>query len=371
MRKRKDGLYQKQITVNGRRYSVYGKTQKEVNEKAEARRKEIERGISIEYERITLDEFFEIWWTRRKETNRVKAATLLYDRTRYQRIGEHLGKKRVKSIKQEDVERFQRALLKDPAIGIGTANVILSLLKRILQGAVQRRIILFNPADNVDRVREGMEKVEAAQTIHRALTAAEQKAFFSYTRGSLYYNFMRFLLYTGLRTNEASVLTWADIDIEANEIHITKGLSRVAPNKYDVSTPKTRSSIRSIPLGDHILTLLEEQKELGIVYFGKKATDPSARIFFKEDGGFVDAQKIDTIIRYYLKKMERNGEGIEHFSAHCFRDSYATECVRQGMDFLTLSKLLGHRSLSMTTDLYTHILKSDKQERYNKIKFAV
>ena len=371
MKKRADGLYQKRITVRGFRYSVYGKTQKEVNEKAEARRKEIEHGIAVEHEKITMNEFYKIWRKRREETNQVKKATLLIDDSRYKRIEKHFGKTRIKSICQEDVEQFQRLLLADQAIDISTANVILSLLKRILRGAVQRHIIISNPAQYVDRVREKVDKAEASQTIHRALNDDELQLFFTYAKDSVYCNFMKFLLYTGCRTNEASVLTWDDIDNEANEIHITKGLSRVTPTKYDVSTPKTRSSIRDLPLNEKIMELLTEQKEMQIALFGEDAGSGSARIFSKTDGGFVDAQKIDNTIAYFLKKMEKDGEGIDRFAAHSFRDCFATICLRQGMDFFTLSKLLGHRSLQMTQDLYCHLLPKDKQERYQKIEFAI
>ena len=69
--------------------------------------------------------------------------------------------------------------------------------------------------------------------------------------------------------------------------------------------------------------------------------------------------------------MSDDGNGIEPFSVHAFRDTFATRCIEQGMPPIVLKEILGHSSLKMTMDVYAHVMPNTKSAELNKIEIAI
>ena len=95
------------------------------------------------------------------------------------------------------------------------------------------------------------------------------------------------------------------------------------------------------------------------------------RIFNAVYDGIVTNTAINRAIAATLKRLEKNGKHIEHFTAHAFRDTFATRFIEQGGQPQTLKTILGHASLSMTMDLYAHVLPNTKQKEMESINIAL
>lgn len=363
IKKRADGTLEKRFTVNGRRYSVYGRTSNEVLAKEQETRAKIKAGTYTVNSKVTLDEYFKEF-IKDKEL-KVKACTVRLYRSAYRsRISPRFGSRKVNSIERREIVIFRNEL-HAKGLNTDTCNMIIGLFKSIMAHAVIDEIISKNPADNIDGLRR--TEAKAADTIHRALTVEEQTAFMTEARAEYYYDFMAMLLSTGMRTGECAALTWGDVDYKNNEIHITKTVTKTADGKKAIGTPKTKTSTRDIPMTENVISILKSQREklCGVI------PNATSRVFFTPYENIVSSWVINDTINKVICRLEEKGIYIEHFSAHAFRDTFATRAIEQGMNPQTLKTILGHSSLAMTMDLYAHVLPNTKHEEMKLLHIAL
>lgn len=168
-------------------------------------------------------------------------------------------------------------------------------------------------------------------------------------------------LSTGMRIGELCALKWSNIDLENGSIHVEQTLCRV----YDIEkrrsilmlgTPKTRTSMREIPMTRDVQTVLK------------------AFLRFANSNFYVltnDEKPIEprTYRKYYERLLERLG--IPKMRFHGLRHSFATRCIESRCDYKTVSVILGHNSLSTTMDLYVHPNMEQKKRCINKMSRAL
>lgn len=364
-RKRADGTLEKRFTIDGRRYSVYGKNVKEISQKEQEVRKKIEAGIYTDNRNITLDGYFDEWLDAKRGS--IKGNTLKWYATYYKgHISPCLGNVKLQKIERRQVLAFQKDL-SEGSLSIRTCNNIMKIFKIILKDAVTDEIIMKNPAEGIKALKEVNAK--AAETYHRALTEPEQKNFMKEMADDYYYEFVAFLLCTGMRFGEAAALTWSDIDYKQNVIHVTKTATYNEDNTRTTGTPKSESGKRDIPLNDTIKDVLAKQrKKQSIVIPIDKAEN---RVFVSVYGKMVDNCTVNRAITSTLSRLEEQGKAIEHFTLHALRDTFATRYIEQGGSPQTLKTILGHSSLAMTMDLYSHVLPNTKQKEMDNLKIVL
>lgn len=359
-KKRSDGRYQIRFTIDGKRYSVYGKTQKEAREKAEEKRIAIkEHGIPSN-SNITLKKYFEYWITAKKGT--VKGITIYDQKTAFSAVLVLIGARRLSKIDRMTVIQVQNKLAE--SVSAQTANYKINILYSVCKTAVYDGILSQNPCEGVKPLR--ITKTPARETIHRSLTEDELKSFFkTYAEryGGWYADMFKFLLYTGCRFGEAAALRWSDVDMKNGVLHIVRTATKDADGKRTTGTPKTRTSKRDIPLNAAIISVLKQQKQRLTDRFGKITP---ILVFVSLKGASV---RQDTVYKQIIETCKASG--IDNFGMHAFRDTFATMAIRQGMQPNTLKELLGHSSFSMTMDLYAHVLEDQKREEMEKIKITV
>ena len=366
VRKRADGTLEKRFTIEGKRYSVYGSTFKELTRKEMELRKTIEKGLYVDNRNITMNKYYEEWINQKDSS--VRPSTIRNYKSFYKlHIGPAFGKKKICSIERREVIAFQDKLTEKKAPS--SVKSIMRVLNIILNDAIRDEIIAKNPAALVKCVRDDREK--ATETYHRALTEEEQKSFMEEMKNDFYYyEFVAFLLCSGMRFGEAAALTWTDIDYKDNVIHITKTLSIHDDNKYHVTEgAKSAAGNRDIPLTDTLKEILKKKREKDLMFNPIISIDKL--IFTSEWGRMLKNSTVNDAIRGALDRLEDKGIHIEHFTAHALRDTYATRYIEQGGKPKTLQKILGHSSLKMTMDLYTHVMDETMQKEAQAIKFDI
>ena len=310
-------------------------------------------------EEITVDAYFEEWIGRKRLTARGNTIKT-YKNRYYKHIAPFFGSRMVKSIVRREVLKLQHALAEEYTVR--TANDAIKLLGMILNDAVRDEVIEKNPAASVSAVRKMEDK--AADTYHRALTEEEQQLFMSALAGNHYYGFIAFLLCTGMRSGEAAALCWEDIDEKANMIRINKTFTFDENGGPSVGPPKSLSSVREIPLTETTRYILYLQQ--------KKVPKVRGQIIFPAStGGMINNHAVNRAIDKTRKYLEEQGTTIRPFTAHALRDTFATRFIEQGGNPQTLKTILGHSSLHMTMDLYSHVLPSTKQKEMDMLRIYV
>ena len=364
MRIRPDGNYEIRFTIKGKRYSVYASTAAECRDKEIELREQIKSGLYIENRNITLDKYYQEWKAARKGI--VKGNTALGAESRYKNhIKPALGSRKLNEIERREIIKLQNDLAKQQKPS--SVNAIIVQLKAILNDAVRDDIIPRNPAAGIKLLKD-VDK-PAAETYHRALTEEEQAQFMDEAKKEWLYELLALLLCTGMRVGEATALTWQDIDYKCNVIHVTKTISRTADGVYTVGTPKSKSSVRDIPLNDAIRAILKSQKDKQGMMHGN-VIQLTQTVFENLYGGMVYNASVNKSITDTLKRINKDRVIIEHFSAHALRDTFATRYIEQGGSPQVLKTILGHSSLTMTMDLYSHVLPNTKQKEMDSIKIA-
>lgn len=355
--------YSCRFTYEGRRYAVYGFSQKECEEKKLERLQQLKETGHIDNNKITLEQFFDSWLEEQEKT--VKPSTVYNYRKTWTHIKKYLGNLKVKGINKADVQRLQKKVA--DISSAAAANRCVRLLKQIMNSAIAEEIITRNPCLAVKNLK--VEKKRAVDTNHRALTQEETKQFLAAAQKCHYFLLFKFLLATGCRIGEATALTWFDINFQKREITINKTVTRISDRDFEVSdSPKTASSNRILPITAELESLLLEQKERNAMLFGSKCL----LVFPNRDGVLANYNGVGRSLRIVIDNINLAADKpFQPFSVHAFRDTFATRCIEQGMNPQTLKALLGHSSLKMTMDLYAHVLPNTKQEELEKIRFAI
>lgn len=194
-----------------------------------------------------------------------------------------------------------------------------TFLKDALTKAVKNKLIADNLFDGIDK-----PKYDKKQS--RALTHDEEQRFVEACRRSNQGDLYLLCLYQGLRLGEALALTYEDIDFAKMTLSINKSIDSLG----ELTTPKTATSKRTIPLFKKTLALLN-QGGCGSVFKYKRNVYQNT---------MVDLCRA------------LNLQGV---SIHTLRHTFATRCSEAGISAKTVQKWLGHSTLEMTLNVYTHV----------------
>ena len=231
-------------------------------------------------------------------------------------------------------------------------------MSNCLKQAVKDELIARNPFDATSLPRK------AGDTMGRtAMTREEQELFMEYAKESFLYNLFAVMLRTGMRSGEARDLRWSDIDKKQNVIHVTRTVQYINGVGFIDDAPKTKTSIRDIPLTAEVLKLLENQKN----YWGFKVEKIDRYLFCDADGNPVNVHLLQAEIDKTIKRIHEDGKEFPRITSHVFRHTFATRAIEAGMQPQVLKTIMGHSSLAMTMDLYSHVLPDTKAEEMQKI----
>lgn len=209
----------------------------------------------------------------------------------------------------------------------------------------------------------------------RVLTKAEQeKLLIAITNTDEPYAFGIFLcLSTGIRIGELCALTWDNIDFTNKLLKIRKTLQRLrtldesdTKTKIYIDTPKSQASIRDIPLTDSMIDALIKHKENMSSKCGLSIVASNQYVITQKINSPVEPK---TMQDYFKATVEYSG--ITKANFHSLRHTFATRALEAGIDFKTLSVLLGHSDINVTMNRYAHVLDDIKRKAMNEITSVI
>ena len=336
MKKRADGRYAKQIRINGKVKQFYGRTIAELNKNILEYQGEVEYGRKFS---VVADE----WWEVHQDT--IEHNTAKQYRPALREVIDEFGDTSVKDIDSKAIDRF----IKSYAIKgyakktVKTRLLVLNLIFKyaVINGDCEANPCLYiTVPKNLKAEKRQLPSKEEIETVKNSLDC---------TFGLFAY----FILYTGLRRAEALCLTYEDIDFEAKEISVTKSAYWVGNVPY-IKTPKTEAGTRSVILLDCLAKELTKRKRNGKM--------KARGLVFPDQNG--EILRNGHFTRLWGKYQKETGLTL---TPHQLRHAYATILYEAGVDVQAAPVLMGHSSIQVTQDIYTHISESQRQRTALKL----
>lgn len=284
-----------------------------------------------------LSEVIELWKIDKQQyvkKSSFSAYTLLIENHLLPIFGE------LTEIEEVDVQSFVLHKI-ESGLSHKTIKDILIVLKMILKFGAKNKWLSYTPFDiqfPTEREKQNLE----------VLSRGDQKKIMNYIQE--HFTFRNLGVYiclsAGIRIGEVCALTWEDIDTDNGVISINRTIQRiyviengVRRTELILDTPKTKNSIREIPISKDLLRILKPFK---------KIVNPAFFVLTN------DAKPTEprTYRSYYKKLMSELD--MPELKFHGLRHSFATRCIESNCDYKTVSVLLGHSNISTTLNLYVH-----------------
>jgi integrase len=363
---RSDGRWAASITLEGRkRKTFYGKTRKEVQEQLKIVLREQQQGSLVTGPQQKVEQFL-TQWLEDVQKQSVRART--YER--YEEIVRlHLlpgiGHHPLQKLSPQHLQSFYTQKLRD-GLSATTVTSFHNVLHKALETAVRWNLIARNPCDLVSPPRRKRFEIQPLSTeqVRQLLAAAH---------GHRLEALFILALATGMRRGEILGLKWQDINFTTSTLQVRRILTRVPtkmPGKgYVEAEPKTEKGRRSILLPTFAVEALKQHRLRQLE--AKLKAGPAWRehdyVFCTTVGTHLNPTR-DVLDQ--LKTLLQKA-GLPDLRFHDLRHSAATMLLSMGVHPKVVQELLGHSQISMTMDVYSHVLPTMQQDAMNRLNEAL
>lgn len=350
--RKEDGLYIARFTNRfGKRQVISDKTYNGIQKKLREAIVADEKAINVINSNMTLDEWYDKWINTCKKNcrNNTKETYAKH----YKRIKNALGWRKL--------NKLNLVVMQDAINELRTDNERKNskkILVDMLEKAVASDLIPKNVAKQITT-----EITKEEKKPRRVLTVKETEIFLAEAESTFYYNLFVVALETGMRIGELSGLQWEDIDYKEKVVHVRHSMtyfSKDGKYQFELHPTKTNKGLRDIPLTSKAIVALRQQhfiKQM-LVNSGKESLNGFENLVFVTKNNRPTTQfLVSECIGGILKRIHKNNPDLvfEKITPHCFRHTFATRWLEAGVPIKTVSAMLGHSQLQLTTDLYMHV----------------
>lgn len=322
--------------------SVKG-TKKEAEKKLSEMLHQLDTGTFMKPGKITVAEFLERWI----EDYRPNLSPRGFERyvgIIHRHLIPGLGSIPLTQLRPEQIQGHYTALLNN-GLSAGTVNYHHAVLHVALQTAVKWGLLQRNPADAVTtpRVRRNEMQTWDEDDVGRFLEGAKDTP---------YYALFYLALFTGMRRSELLALRWQDVELISGQIYVSRGLHRLKDGSYVFTEPKSARSRRTVALPPSASLLLREHREnqkRERVMLGIPLEDDDL-VFSTLEG---KPLRPDSITRDW--NMLAIHCGLKVIRLHDARHTHASLMLKQGVHPKVVQERLGHSSIAITLDTYSHV----------------
>ena len=359
IRRRADGRWEIQLTIsNGthnKRKSIYGKTQEEARRKYESFKEGLKNGTFLEPNNLTLKEWLDRWL---QDYMAGHVAPITFESYQYV-IKQHnvpaLGMIKLKKLYTADIQRFYseksnggRIDGKEGGLSPRTIEIIHNVLRQALEQAVNENLIPKNPSIYT-------KKPPKSKNHQNPLSTEQARDFLLSIKDDWTYPIFLTALYTGMRRSEILGLEWRDIDFNKKTITIRRSVIEVKGKVTPQNSTKNNSSNRKIFMSDELaneLRNLRKKRAKHIENHNNRDYNSSRTnlVFEWPDGRMIRPSYVS---HHFKKLLKLNGLPDVRF--HDLRHTFATILLEKGINPKVVSEMLGHSSIRVTMDIYSHV----------------
>lgn len=356
--RRKSGLWQGSLQIEGRRRVIYGKTRAEIVAKLDELRSQAARaGVLADPGRRTLGDLLMMWLTVKEPG--LKPRTMAdYRDTCDRYLLPSLGDTALRSVTPERIQLLYAHWQQEGKHR--TALKVHQVMAPACALAVRWGWLASNPCDRVDRPRYQAKRKEL-------WTAQQLQTFLEGTSQHWLYPFWLVAVSTGARLGELLALTWADVDLTAGTVRISKARQQISGVPV-TSTPKTRAGTRTITLPSAVLEALhgwraqqaEQRLSMG------PAWRAGEHVFSGLRGDVLSANTVQDSLPRECQRLD-----LPRMTPHSLRHLHASLLLTEGLPIPAVSQRLGHANPAITMSTYAHFLEKDDAQATEAIGRAL
>lgn len=376
--KDKNGRWRGAVTLyceNGtpKRKYLSGRTKREVTEKVNKLLNEVKYNDYTEPSKITFYEWLMIWIDMYCIGQLKPSTTVNYEAYIDRHIKSSIGNIKLCDLTPLMLQRFYQEKYKNGRLdGTGglsakTMHNLHTMIHTALDKAYKMGYVNRNVSDLVT-----VPKIVKQE--RRFFTVEEQTELQKYLPDERIGMAVLLDLYTGLRMGELLGLPWENVHLDLNGdsyIKITQTINRIknpdrnSPQKTILffDTPKTKYSIRTIPLLPEIAEKLSQHREKQLHLISENGWKDTGLVFLTSTGTPFDPKNFQNAFKAMLKR-----HNMRIINVHGIRHTFATRSLESGMDIKTLSRILGHSSIQISLDLYAHVTDQLQAEHMENLR---
>ncbi|MDX9798704.1 MAG: site-specific integrase [Bacteroidales bacterium] len=341
------------ITVKGNKTTAQKRLSEILNQ--------LDNGTFMKPSKTTLREYFEKWLADYATPKLSPRSLERYSGIVRNSIIPELGHIILTQLKPEHIQSHYSAML-ESGLSARTVHYHHAVIHKALQTAVKWGLASRNVADAVDPPRIKRPEMQY-------WNEDETASFLKTAENSPYYELFYMALFTGMRRGELLALRWQDVDLILSQVYVNRSLHQLKNGSYVFTEPKSERSRRTIalPLSAklELIELYEKSKSNG-EKLGTHLQD-SDLVFSHIDGRPLRPNTITNAWRFLCKKAN-----VKPIRLHDARHTHASLMLKQGIHPKVVQERLGHSSISITLDTYSHVspgIQEAAAESFDKLLF--
>lgn len=369
--KRSDGRWMAAATINGKREYFYGKTQGEVKGKLDEALEQSRKGIFVKSTKITFEEWLYYWLNEIVKPEVKPASYDFYENYIRIHIVPELGALQLSKITTELLDQFynRKKQEKKRQNGPGTLSKksvsdIRKVIGMALKKAVAKKKIPFDPNQYTEPIGKEDPEIEY-------LTPEEIADFLEKISDDYFYPAYVTALGTGLRVGELAALQWKHIDLSGGFLRVEQSAARIKTHQAEgpkekviIQEPKTRKSIRKIPLPLDVIKTLKAYQARQRELKGNVIDISGEEFIFTWPSG---EMVTPSYLSKHFKRLTRKHKLTKNIHFHCLRHSYASMLLANGEELKIVQENLGHSDIRITSNIYTHVMDEMKVKSARKL----
>ena len=374
VREFKKGLYQGRVLLGydpktGKeiRPVVYGKSEREAWRKLDQIIARHENGQALKDSKIKFGDWLALWLE-----NHVKVRSRLTTWENYKWVADthiipEVGTVPIKNLRPHHLQELYRQKFesgrgdKKGGLSARTIQLIHRICHAALEQAVREDLIIKNVARVVSLPKRQRKEI-------RPMTEEQVKIFLQANKDEPMFAAFFLLVSTGMRRGEVLGLRWSDLDLDKKTVYVQRSWVKSQTQSAKFSEPKTAMSRRVIPLtAEAVEVLLRHLDKQNIIK--KENADEDKKyidqdlVFCRSDGDPLYPGTLNTYLGKALKKA-----GLPKFRMHDIRHTFASLMIARGVPIKVVQELLGHTTIQMTLDTYTHVLPGMKEDAMDRLQ---
>jgi integrase len=332
---------------------------------------DLHKGTAVDPAKMTVGEYLDFWLVTHAKPN-VRASTLIRYQNHLRQLTPRLGHHRLGKLTKTHIQVALAAMAADGnrrprrggATGLAPATVrsVYQTLNQAMKRAVEWGYIAVNPASVVRPGRAPRPDLHVWDT-------EQLRHFLHETRDDCVWGPIWLLtISTGLRRGELMGLGWQQVDLRRGRLHVTRTLYNIHQGQPVFHLPKTERGRRVVPIDSYCVAALaahQQTQRLRRQQLGDAWRDHDL-VFTVGHGGPIRANNVSARFQRLAKAA-----GLPVIRFHDLRHSHATMLLRDGVPVKIVSERLGHESISLTLDVYSHVLPDMQQMAVDAIALSL